>query len=274
MLMGDGIISDISQFSVPWNDIDYIPSLDVGYYWHSAQKLVSPLVLDICNHSDLSELTNEDRTKIAGTIFNMFNRKWSKLWNVFLSEYNPLHNYTMEETETIDRDVSRSGSDGGTVNTSNTGTIADATTNGGTIKTDTSNEITNTGTQINNGTNNTEEGIFGFNSSNSVGSNTSDNDTYNKREDNLKEEESKTVTETRNTTDNNTRTLNTVDLETRNLTHSDTESDDSTKSITREGTTGIYTPQQLLIEEIDFLQRNYFKQVFEDIDSILCLSVY
>lgn len=274
-------MTDLSQFSVPWQGASYTAQLDLGYYWHSAQKLISPVVFDVSgnienikNHSDLSELTTNQRTAIAGMIFQIYNRKWSKLWDVYEATYDPTHNYTMEETEIIDRDVTRSGTDGGTVNTSNTGTVADSGTEGGTLTTVTDGETTNTGTQSNAGTSNTQEGIFGFNSSTSVGSDTSDNQNSNLRTDNLASTEDETVTETRNLTNGNTRTLNTTDLETRNLTHSDTESDDSTKTASREGTTGIYTPQQLLNEEIELWQWNFFKQVFEDIDSILCLSIY
>lgn len=281
MMTGNGIMSDLSDFSVPWHGVDYVSQLDLGYYTHSAQKLISPVVFDvsgnienIVNNSDLSELTTEQRTAIAGMIYNIFNRKWSKLWNVYQITYDPQHNYVMEETETIDRDVSRAGTDGGTVNTANTGTIADSGSEGGTVTTVTDGETTNTGTQSNNGTSNTEDGIFGFNSSISVGSDTSDNQNSNVRTDNLASTNDETVIETRNLTDGNTRTLNTTDLETRNLTHSDSESEDSTKEITREGTTGIYTPQQMLNEEIELWQWNFYKQVFEDIDSILCLDIY
>lgn len=281
MMLGNGIMSDLSDFSVPWHGVDYVAQLDLGYYSHSAQKLISPVVFDISgiienivNNFDLSELTTEQRTAIAGMIYNIFNRKWSKLWNVYQSTYDPQHNYVMEETETLDRDVIRSSTDGGTVNTSNTGTIADSGNEGGTITTVTDGETTNTGTQSNNGTSNTEDGIFGFNSSISVGSDTSDNQNSNVRTDNLASTNDETVTETRNLTDGNTRTLNTTDLETRNLTHSDSESEDSTKEINREGSTGIYTPQQLLSAEIELWQWNFFKQVFEDIDSILCLDIY
>lgn len=274
-------MSDLSDFSVPWHGVDYVAQLDLGYYTHSAQKLISPVVFDvsgnienIVNNSDLSELTTEQRTAIAGMIFNIYNRKWSKLWNVYQITYDPNYNYVMNETETIDRDVIRNGTDGGTVNTSNTGTISDSGNEGGTVTTVTDGETTNTGTQSNNGTSNTEDGIFGFNSSISVGSDTSDNQNSNTRTDNLASTNDETVTETRNLIDGNTRTLNTTDLETRNLTHSDSESEDSTKETTREGTTGIYTPQQLLNEEIELWQWNFYKQVFEDIDSILCLDIY
>lgn len=281
MMMGNGIMSDLSDFSVPWHGVSYVSQLDLGYYSHSAQKLISPVVFDvsgnidnIVNDSDLSELTTEQRTAIAGMIFNIFNRKWSKLWNVYQITYDPKYNYVMDETETIERDVTRNSTDEGTIDTSNTGTITDSGSEGGSVTTDTAGSTTNTGTQSNDGTSNTEDGIFGFNSSISVGSDTSDNQTSNVRTDNLSSTNDETVTETRNLTDGNTRTLDTTDVESRSITHSDSENDDTTRETNRAGTTGIYTPQQMLNEEIELWQWNFYKQVFEDIDSILCLDIY
>ena len=281
MMMGNGIMSDLSEFSVPWHGVDYVAQLDLGYYWHSAQKLISPVVFDvsgninnILNFSDLSELTQEQRALIAGMIFNIFNRKWTKLWCVYQTTYNPINNYRMEETENVDRDITHTANDTGTVNTSNTGTVSDSGTNTGTMNTVTDTDTTNTGTQSNSGSSDTENGIFGFNSNTSVGSDTSNNTNSNTRTDNLSSTVDTTVTETRNLTDSNTRTLNTTDLETRNLAHNESESDDSSRELTREGTTGIYTPQQMLTSEIELWQWNFYKQVFEDIDSILCLDIY
>lgn len=272
-------MSDLADFSVPWHDVDYVPSLDLGYYSHSAQKLVSPVVFDVSGNIEnldtgIVALTTEQRTAIAGMIFQMFNRKWTKLWSLYSLSYSPINNYYMDEAETVDRDISRSGSDTGTVSTANTGTVSDSGTDTGTVTTVTDNDKTNTGTQSNSGSSDTENGIFGFNSSVAVGSDTSENTNSNTRTDNLASTEDETVTETRNLADSNTRTLNTTDLETRNLANSGTESDDVSRELHRSGSTGIYSPQQLITDEIELWQWNFYKQVFEDIDSILCLDIY
>ena len=303
MMMGNGIMSDLSDFSVPWHGVDYVASLDLGYYSHSAQKLVSPVVFDVSGNIEnidtgIVALTTEQRTAIAGMIFQMFNRKWTKLWSLYSLSYNPINNYYMDEAETIDRDITRSGSDTGTVSTANSGTVSDSGTNTGTVTTVTDNDITNTGTsnhsmsdggtlttvkdndktntgtQSNSGSSDTENGIFGFNSSIAVGSDTSENTNSNTRTDNLASTEDRTVTETRNLADSNTKTLNTTDLETRNLSNRGTESDDVSRESHRSGSTGIYSPQQLITDEIELWQWNFYKQVFEDIDSILCLDIY
>ena len=274
-------MTDLSGFNVPWKDVDYVSQLDLGYYWHSAQKLVSPVVFDvsgnitnIVSNVDLTSLTTEQRTAIAGMIFQIFNRKWTKLYSIYTLQYNPVNNYKMSESEMIDHDIQRAETDGGTVNKADTGTISDSGTDTGTVTTVTDKDTTNTGTQSNSGSSNTLDGIFGFNSSESVGSNTSDNTNSNLRTDNLASTDDTTETETRNLADSNTKTLNTNELETRNLTHNITESNDVSRSVLREGNTGIYSPQQLLDDEIELWQWNFYKQVFEDIDSILCLDIY
>ena len=279
MMTGNGIISDLSDFSVPWHGADYIASLDLGYYSHSAQKLVSPIVFDVSGNIEnldtgIVALTTEQRTAIAGMIFQIFNRKWTKLWNVNSAEYNPIQNYDMVEHEIINDDKLLSGSNTGTVNIGNTGTVTNQSTHTGTDTVVTDKDNTNTGTQQNSGTNGVSDGIFGFNSSDAVGSSTSDETSSNTRTDNLASTEDITETETKNLSDSNTETLNTVNLETRNLANSETVNTDVERELTRSGNIGVTTTQQMLTSEIELWQWNFFKQVFEDIDSILCLDIY
>ena len=94
------------------------------------------------------------------------------------------------------------------------------------------------------------------------------------RTDNLASTEDVTVTETRNLTDGNTKTLNTNDLETRNLASSNSGSSEVDRTLNRSGNIGVTTTQQMLQSEIDLWQWTFFKQVFEDIDSVLCLDIY
>ena len=307
MISGDGLLSDISSFSVPWNNANIGSVLDYGYYSHSGQKIASPFIVDTMNGSSLSE---SERLKIAGMLVVLFNRKWHKLWSVYQSEYNPINNYNMVESETIEVDTSNSGTNTGTINTSNTGTITDSKTNTGTINTSntgtitdsktntgtktivTDKDTTNTGTQTNSGSGQEDNDVFGFNSSVAVGSDVTTNSNSSTRTDNLASTDDITETETLNLADSNTKTLNTTDLETlnladsntktlnttdletQNLAHSDTGSTDTTRELTRVGNIGVTTTQQMLESEIELWKWNFFKQVFEDIDSICCLSIY
>lgn len=271
MLTGDGIMSDLADFSVPWHESDSVALLDIGYYWHSANKLASPILMDIFN--DLP-LTETKRTTIAGVVYQIYDRKWAKLWEAYSAQYNPISNYDMTETEVIDRNVSKDGTDTGTLNTANTGTVSDSTSDSGTVNTTTSDTKTNTGTQATTTTDSNSDGIYGFNSSESVGSNTSDGSSTNTRTDNLSSSDTGSELETRNLTIANTKTLNTNEHETHNLANSEDIEEDTTRTLSRSGNIGVTTTQQMIESEIELWQWNFYKQVFEDIDSILCLDVY
>lgn len=295
---GDGIFTDLQTQNVPWREYDIANILNYGYYLNSAQKLVSPFVFDVKDFPngvpDGTPLTQAQRTIIAQTVYQMFIKKWDRLWDLYNIEYNPIHDYNLVENETIEgeneqtvgmtgtdrHDISRSETDGGTDSTTTTETIA----NTGTDTTVVDGETTDTGTVGISETTNTERGIYGFNSSTDQGSDTEDV-THNSTETrNLAGTNDTTTTETKNlqTTDN------TTESRTRNLTHSATNSDvqtrnlqdetsgshNSTRELQKSGNIGFNKPQEMLTAELEFWQWNFFKSVFEDIDTVLTMCVY
>lgn len=295
---GDGIFTDLQSQNVPWRDHDIANILNYGYYLNSARKLVSPFVFDVKDFPngvpDGTPLTQAQRTIIAQTVYQMFSKKWDRLWDLYNIEYNPIHDYNLVENETIEgeneqtvgmtgtdrHDISRSETDGGTDSTTTTETIA----NTGTDTTVVDGETTDTGTVGVSETTNTERGIYGFNSSTDQGSDT-ESVTHNSTETrNLAGTNDTTTTETKNlqTTDN------TTESRTRNLTHSATNSDvqtrnlqdetsgshNSTRELQKSGNIGFNKPQEMLTAELEFWQWNFFKSVFEDIDTILTMCIY
>ena len=52
------------------------------------------------------------------------------------------------------------------------------------------------------------------------------------------------------------------------------QSDSGEESTTRTGNIGVTTSQQMLESEIKLRQYNFINQIFDDIDKILCLSIY
>lgn len=295
---GDGIFTDLQTQNVPWREYDIASILNYGYYLNSAQKLVSPFVFDVKDFPngvpDGTPLTQSQRTTIAQTVYQMFIKKWDRLWDLYNIEYNPIHDYNLVENETIEgeneqtvgmtgtdrHDISRSETDGGTDSTTTTETIA----NTGTDTTVVDGETTDTGTVVVSETTNTERGIYGFNSSTDQGSDTEDV-THNSTETrNLAGTNDTTTTETKNlqTTDN------TTESRTRNLTHSATNSDvqtrnlqdetsgshNSTRELQKSGNIGFNKPQEMLTAELEFWQWNFFKSVFDDIDTVLTMCVY
>ena len=244
-LISDGIMNDLGDFNVPWKDLDIDNELELGYYQHSAQKQISPIVFDITNnidniinHRDIVPITVEQRTQLAGMIYNLYRRKWAHLWSANISEYNPINNYDMTENETIENESTDRRTD--------TGTITNVT------DTDTS----QTGTVSNSGNDSRTNGIYGFNSSDSVNS------------------DNTTGTESNTRTDNLHGTNDTTDTETHNLTISDNGTHNTERALTRRGNIGVTTTQQMLESEIKLWQWDFFKSVFEDIDAILCLDIY
>lgn len=285
MMIQSNIMSDLSDFSVPWkNDINAglinQTFLDLGYYGHSAEKLVSPIVFAISDSviDDYSitivPLTAQQRTNIAGTVYTIFNRKWSKLWEIQSVEYNPISNYDMRETEIETGTNASTGTNTGTITTDTDTDTRNSRSEGGTKTIVTDNDTSQTGTIADSGSTTVENGVYGFNSSNSVGSEDGNSTVANTRTNNLHGTEDITETETRNLTDTTTNIVDGTELETRNLSESKNESRNVSRTLTRSGNIGVTTSQQMIQSEIELWKWNFFKSVFEDIDSICCLDVY
>lgn len=298
----------------------------------------------------ITPLNAAQRMIIASTVFTMFNEKWKRLWDIYKIEYNPLYNYMVTEEEQINVDDSGKIADTGTqqrvidTDTTNTGTDtvvtdgsitntgtdthaiekqvsdggnetiqkASTQTNTGTDTTVTDTDTSNTGTVGTVGSSDTLDGLFGFNSSTSVGSDTREVDSSGTRTDNLAgtvdttETETKNLTETVNGTDTRTRalthtenntdtntknlttsedttetetqnlagTVDTTDTRTDNLTRTTEEQSETTRSLSKNGNIGFNTPQEMLAADLELWQWNYFKSVFEDIDTVLTISLY
>lgn len=238
---GNAIFSDLQSFEVPWRDANISSTLDYYYLSVSGEMHPAPLLADMSYNSTLrtyEPLTTEQRTVIAGIIFNIYDAKWVRLWNAYNAEYNPISNYDMVESETINKDVATTNSDSGTI--THTGT--DTVTNTGTIGT------TSQGTN--------DRGVYGFNSATA----SADSETS----------ASASSTQTNNTTETDTQNL----TETHNLLNGGTSDEDITRSLERSGNIGVTTTQQMLTSEIELWQWNYYKSVVDDINSIACMCIY
>ena len=295
---GDGVFTDLQTLDVPWKSLNIDSALNYGYYLNSASKTVSPLVFDIKDYSDgipdETPLTTEQRAILATMIYQMFANKWSRLWSIYTIEYNPIHDYNLVESETVEgetsqsadqagterHDITKSETDGGTDSKTTSETIA----NTGTDTTVLDGDTTETGTVGISESTDTERGIYGFNSATDQGSDTESVTHTGTETRNLAGTNDVTTTETKNlqTTDN------TTESRTRNLTHTATNSDVMTKSsydnvngtnsssreLQKSGNIGFNKPQEMLTAELELWQWNYFKTVFEDIDTALTITIY
>lgn len=259
LIVGDAIFNDMKSMGVPWADLNIDTYLDIMYYAHSANKIVSPIVRDFigASNTDDGSLSQTYRTSLAHLVIVKYNDKWNRLWDLGDAEYDPLLSDTMTETVTHSSQHSKSGTDTGTVVTDHDRTDT------GTVATD--RDTTDTGTVGDQGSSSGQENIFGFNSSQSVGANDGTRTDAN--------------TETRNlaSTDDTTETRNLASsddiTETRNLADSESGTESGTKTTTKSGRMG--TPIQELIEsERNVLQWNFWDTVFNDVDQILALDIY
>lgn len=98
VITNGGIFTLLQILDVPWQDENIAPSLDLLYHGNHGERIISPLVVKLLDTDN--ELSTENRSKLALTIYNLFSVKWSKLWATLSLEYNPISNYDMEEHET------------------------------------------------------------------------------------------------------------------------------------------------------------------------------
>lgn len=274
---GQGLIFELSSITeIPWNVLTDEQKHDIErlYGVRSGFKTLVNSFLSV-------EISARARLLSA-----LYAQKWTRLWEDYVLEYNPLDVYTL--TETGSRDIEKSvsdvtkygktqnetGTDGGSVTRSGEDTIqhgrvvTETGTDTGTVKTD--------GADNNNSTNS----LYGFNSSLPVPSGTdTEQNTSNATE-------TRDLTTSRNVTNSGTDTRNTSDTENRNLTNSKnvtnagqdekTLSDDETEnySYTKKGNIGYTTPQELIRQNIELWKLPFFGIVFADIDEFMTISVY
>lgn len=255
-----GVFSPMSN--APWADTMSGTNLDILYLdGHSGERYCSNFINHRLNDSDV--LSSDNRTLIANILWAMFGIQWTRLWATMKPvDYDLLTNYKMEETvegtESSTRTPDLTKGDTGTVQTT------------GQDKRTPNLTKTNTGT-VNNegsGTNTNQNGIWGFNSSEAVPSDTSDGRVTNESTTTGNLSETQTGTDTTDRT--NTDTYNRSYTET----GTDTTAGTSSRKLTRTGNIGTNTFQNLLQQERNIWMYDFFEQVFKDVDSVLTIPIY
>lgn len=102
MTVDDGIFKRLSQLSgfTLWTE-DLALKLDLEYlYNHSGQKIVSPLVKSLLAGD--AKLSDEALNKLAEVVYAVNGSNWKYQFKYIEVEYNPIHNYSMDELETPD----------------------------------------------------------------------------------------------------------------------------------------------------------------------------
>lgn len=122
-ITGDGVMSVLTNnFDVPWKAVYPNPiELDIAYQGgHSGNKIVAPLPKHFIDKST-GEISPVDVKNIMGAVFATYNRKWDKLWELYMADYDPLTNYDVYEDVT--EDIQSTEQKGGTVQNTSTETI-------------------------------------------------------------------------------------------------------------------------------------------------------
>lgn len=171
---------------------------------------------------------------ITTTTYKIYGHSWERLYTSLTAEYNPINNYKMSESGT------------------------DTRGNKGTQSTTTTNEHSDTETpdltRTSNGTNDSRGGLYGFNSAESVPSDTTTGQSTST------DKQSGTVSRTGTESTSNTRTDNLTET--------------TEHMFTREGNIGVTTSQQMIESEIELRKKQFYNIVFHDIINYVCLHVY
>lgn len=159
-LTGDGVMATLTKnYTVPWrNDYDGEELLlDISYQGgHSGTKYTAPL-LDNFIDKNTEQVSNADLIKVTGAVWATYKRKWEKLWQLYMEEYDPLHNYDVHEEVT--EGIQSTGTKTGTVQVADNQTLntSDATTRTGTVRDDNTDTFNKTDTTTKNLTTTTDD---------------------------------------------------------------------------------------------------------------------
>lgn len=234
--------------------------MDLLFYTDFGLKTVSPLVVTL--KGDDATLTNEKLILLATMLLNKYRNKWDRDKAVAQAEYDPMHNYLDEYSE------SGSMSEDETATNSSTDTWVES------IDANNTYTLTDNLTQVDSGSfSSTDAGTnsqnrFGLNSATSVGvtegadGNTSSGTNGNTR------------------TNTGTQTNGEVRDEDRNITDtkSGTNTVDNDKSHSKEGyhrgNIGNISTQKLLLEEIDLWRWNVVDEMLRDARDFLTIPIY
>lgn len=284
----DSLFQKMVSLGAPWPE-DIALDMDIMYFtcYSGFKKATSFVELNIDNGV-------VDSTLIARLIYTMCAVNWKHIWNAYNSDYSPLHNYDMTETiarklvNEENRDLSRETREHNTAIYTTAQKGHSKTSDVASSSSDRNDSGHNTETLEHGHTvssqTSTSNSVYGFNSVTAVPSaeSTGTESATNGGTDT-------TVTSTSlmsHSTDSVNRNIGTEDG------RDDTRHDDEErKSVTtdggnvtvnntedvttqRSGNIGVTTSQQLLQSEISLWKWNFYKSVFDDVDTYMALSLF
>lgn len=136
-----GIFFNLSKM-FDWLTDDNTPTLNMSYYLgHSGEKEITPLYENLLNEYS----SEEALSYLSSLVYITYGSNWNKIYETLNVEYNPIHNYNMEEKISTNTNMITSNKGVSSVNDSSSNHTNNTTFN----------------------ENNNQENYFGFNSSSS-----------------------------------------------------------------------------------------------------------
>lgn len=259
--LANGIWSHINYDFPDIFDVDS-SQLDILFLSNWSMRTAAPIIRVIHDSEAEYPLSSQELDTLAGIIKGMYKHKWDKLMNAAMMEYDPIHNYNDQLTEKIEygEEVDRTKTGSNSTSNTRTDNLSEAVTD--------ARQVTETRNLTNSGTGSVENGIYGFNSSSSVGDTDSDTTNSNAENGTVTTAHSGTMTTTNTGTQANSGSN----------TYSETGGDDTSGTRTREytktGNIGNISTQKLLNEEIELWKYNFIYEIMRDVANFVSLPIY
>lgn len=164
VLTDGGLFVKLNALPVPWISDDISADvLDNAYFYNfSGQKTISPLLRRYLNGAE--KITDSQMVSLANIIYKIYSKNWNKLYATLSLEYNPISNYDMTESETVENEKTNSREGSQSVNATTSGNSADnvfgfnssGAVGDSTTTTSATNSTTSTDSDSGSGTDNTE----------------------------------------------------------------------------------------------------------------------
>lgn len=212
------------------------------------------------------DLKDPDNCNVIGEIvINTYRDKWDKLYDIYKIQYDPIHNYLDEWSDSKDFDSDRLETD----NLSRTDVI-DSTTTLDRTRTDNLSE-NSTSNSTEGSTNSTTDGKWGFNVSSIEGSRPTDSSSSTTST-NSQDSRETLNTGTQEVDSNESTNANNVRTNTGTVSNKDKEYTE--RSGIHSGNIGNLTSQKQINEEIALWQWQFIDEVVKDLISLLTLPIY
>lgn len=251
----NGIFSSMN-FNLPIDG----SQMDLMFYTDYGYKAICPFVLYV--KGDDETLNSEKISLISTMLLNKYRNKWERYNDIISAEYNPIHNYLDEYSE------NGSATNDETKETNFTGNYNESITTDNTFGRTDNLSQTISGTSSNTQTGTSDQSRYGFNSSESVGT------------DDLSDHLTNSSTNSDTVTNTGTQTNTEERDEDRSIsdTREETVSTDNDKTHQKEGyhrgNIGNITTQKMINEEIELWKWNFVEEMLHDARDFLTLPLY